>query len=158
MHKITPFLWFNGNAEEAMNHYVATFRNSKVLEVSRAVAGGPWPAGSVMSVTFELEGQRFHGLNGGPKYSFTPAISMLVDCATQEEVDHLWERLLEGGGQPQACGWLTDRFGLSWQIIPTLLGKLLRDKDAAKAGRVAQAMLQMVRIDMAALQRAADGV
>lgn len=151
MQKITPFLWFDGNAEEAMNFYVATFKNSKVGSVNRT--GGPdTPA---FSVTFELEGQEFFALNGGPEYAFTPAISFFVDCKTQQEVDDLWERLSEGGSEDR-CGWLKDKFGLSWQIIPSVLGELLQDKDPAKAGRVMQAMLQMSKIDIAALRRAYD--
>ena len=149
MNKITPFLWFNGNAEEAMNFYVATFKNSKVESVNRA--GGP--DAPVFSVTFELEGQKFYALNGGPEYSFTPAISFFVDCKTQQEVDDLWARLSEGGSEDR-CGWLKDKFGLSWQIIPSVLGELLQDKDPAKAGRVMQAMLQMSKIDIEALQQA----
>lgn len=144
MHRITPFLWFDGTAEEAMNFYVSVFPNSKVLSASP------------MMVSFELEGQRFHGLNGGPQYRFTEAVSFFVDCETQEEVDTYWNKLTAGGGQPGQCGWLKDRFGLSWQIIPRALGRLLGDKDRAKAGRVMQAMLTMGKIDIAGLQRAYD--
>ena len=148
-HKITPFLWFDGRAEEAMQFYQTVFKNSKVIRVS------PGPGGKAMSVTFELEGQRFHALNAGPQYAFTPAVSFLVNCETQEEVDQLWHKLLEGG-KPNRCGWLQDKFGLSWQIIPSALGRLLGDKDPAKAGRVMQAMLKMEKIDIQGLQQAYD--
>jgi predicted 3-demethylubiquinone-9 3-methyltransferase (glyoxalase superfamily) len=144
MPRITPFLWFDGNAEEAMRFYVSVFPDSKVLSASP------------MMVSFELEGQRFYGLNGGPQYKFTEAVSFLVDCETQEEVDGYWSKLTAGGGQPGQCGWLKDRFGLSWQIIPKALGRLLGDPDRGKAGRVMQAMLTMGKIDLAALQRAYD--
>ena len=157
MQKITPFLWFDGKAEEAMNFYVSVFPNSRVLSVSRYGEAGPGPKGSVMSATFQLDGQEFHALNGGPMYRFTPAISFFVSCETQAEVDTLWEKLLAGGGIPNQCGWLNDRYGLSWQIVPTVLGKLLGDKDPARATRAMQAMLQMVKLDIATLQRAADG-
>jgi predicted 3-demethylubiquinone-9 3-methyltransferase (glyoxalase superfamily) len=155
MQKITPFLWFNGNAEEAMNFYVATFRNSKVGRVSRYGQGGPGAPGSVMSATFVLEGQEFHALNGGPQNQFTPAISLFVSCESQQEVDELWSRLTDGGSEDR-CGWLRDRFGLSWQIIPTALGRLLGDPDRDRAQRAMRAMLQMQKIDIAALERAAD--
>ncbi|WP_043712816.1 VOC family protein [Corallococcus macrosporus] len=155
MQKITPFLWFDGNAEEAMNFYVSVFKkDSKILSLSRA---GGSDAAPVISGVFQLHGQQFMALNGGPQFKFTEAISLFVDCQTQEEVDALWERLLEGGGQPQQCGWLKDRFGLSWQIVPSVLGKLLGDKDPVKAQRVMQAMLGMVKLDIQGLQRAYDG-
>jgi predicted 3-demethylubiquinone-9 3-methyltransferase (glyoxalase superfamily) len=153
--KITPFLWFDDNAEEAMNFYVSTFKNSKVGRVTRYGDAGPGKKGSVMSATFQLEGQEFHALNGGPQYQFTPAISLFVSCETQEEVDELWNKL-SAGGAPQQCGWVQDRFGLSWQIIPTILGKLLGDPDPGRSRRAMQAMLQMKKIDIAALKRAAD--
>ena len=153
MQKITPFLWFNGNAEEAVNFYVSIFKHSAVLSLSRYGDAGPGPKGTIMSATFQLEGQKFYALNGGPEYAFTPAISLFVDCETQQEVDELWTKLSEGG-EPGRCGWLKDRFGLSWQIIPTALGKLLSDKDPRKAGRVMQAMLQMSKIDIQGLQQA----
>jgi predicted 3-demethylubiquinone-9 3-methyltransferase (glyoxalase superfamily) len=156
MQKITPFLWFDGNAEEAMNFYVSIFKNSKIVNVTRYGEGGPVPKGTVMSGTFQLEGQDFYALNGGPQYKFTPAISLFVSCETQQEVDELWRKLSTGGPE-ERCGWLKDKFGLSWQIIPTTLGKLLHDKDPAKAHRVMQAMLQMTKIDIAGLQRAYDG-
>lgn len=153
MQKITPCLWFNDQAEEAMHFYVSIFKNSNVGKVSRYGEGGPGPAGSVMSATFQLEGQEFMALNGGPHYIFSPAISFFVDCQTQEEVDDLWQKL-SAGGEPQRCGWLKDKFGVSWQIIPTVLGQLLHDPDPQKAKRAMQAMLQMVKLDIKALQQA----
>ena len=156
MQKIVPFLWFDGRAEEAMNFYVSIFRNSKIGSVSRYGEAGPGAKGSVMSATFQLEGQDFLALNGGPQYSFTPAISMFVNCDTQEEVDFFWDRLSEGGRENQ-CGWLQDKFGLSWQVIPTTLGELLGDRNREKANRVMQAMLQMKKIDIAKLREAYDG-
>jgi len=155
MQKITPFLWFDGQAEEAMNFYVSVFKNSRVGKVTRYGAGAPAPEGTVMSATFQLEGQEFIALNGGPMYRFTPAISFFVSCETQQEVDELWAKL-SAGGEQQQCGWLKDKYGVSWQIIPSLLGKLLGDKDAAKAQRVMQAMLQMRKIEIRGLQQAAD--
>jgi len=155
--KITPFLWFDGQAEQAANFYVSVFRkNSKILEVARYGEAGPGPKGSVMTVAFELEGQKFTALNGGPQYQFTPAVSFVVNCATQAEVDEYWKKLAEGG-QEVACGWLTDKYGLSWQIVPTRLMELITDPDKKKVGRVMQAMLQMKKIDVAALERAARG-
>jgi predicted 3-demethylubiquinone-9 3-methyltransferase (glyoxalase superfamily) len=153
--KITPFLWFDGNAEEAMNFYVSTFKNSKVVNVMRYGDAGPGPKGTVMAATFQLEGLEFQALNGGPQYKFTPAISLFVSCETQQEVDTLWSRLLEGGREDQ-CGWLTDRFGLSWQIIPSILGRLLQDKDPKKSSSVMRAMLQMRKIEIKKLQQAYD--
>jgi predicted 3-demethylubiquinone-9 3-methyltransferase (glyoxalase superfamily) len=153
MQKITPFLWFDDKAEEAMNFYVSIFKNSKVLAVRRLGGDGPESEGTVTTVEFELEGQQFFGLNGGPHYHFTPAISLFVDCETQEEVDELWEKLSEGGEKIQ-CGWLRDKYGLSWQVIPSALGEMLGDKDAEKSGRVFQAMLQMQKIDIGALKLA----
>jgi predicted 3-demethylubiquinone-9 3-methyltransferase (glyoxalase superfamily) len=147
MQKITTFLWFNGNAEEATDFYVSVFKNSKVLSVMG-------PKGKAMSTTFQLEGQNFIALNGGPQYHFTPAISLFVNCETQAEVDELWGKLTADGGEEQPCGWLKDKFGLSWQIIPTTLGKLLQDPDREKANRVMQAMLQMKKIDIAKLKQA----
>ena len=155
--KITPFLWFDDNAEEAVKFYVSVFKNSKVLSVARYGAAGPGKPGSLMTCTFQLEGQKFMALNGGPQYHFTPALSLFVDCATQREVDTLWEKLLAGGGKPEACGWLTDRFGLSWQIIPSALGRMIADKDPQRSQRVMRAMLQMVKIDLSALERAYRG-
>ena len=155
MQKITPFLWFDGNAEEAANFYVSIFKNSKVGRVTRYGDAGPGPKGTVMSVTFQLEGQDFYALNGGPQFKFTPAISLFVNCETQQEVDELWEKLSAGGRKDQ-CGWLQDKYGLSWQIVPTILGKLLGDNDPAKASRVMQAMMQMKKIDIKGLQQAYD--
>lgn len=153
MQKIRPFLWFNDNAEEAMNFYLSIFKNSKAGTVSRYGDAGPGPKGSVMSATFELDGQEFMALNGGPTYKFTPAISFFVNCETQQEVDELWERL-SAGGKKDRCGWLQDKFGVSWQIIPSALGRLLGDKDRARAQRVMQAMLQMDKIDIRRLEEA----
>ena len=155
MQKIVPFLWFNGNAEEAMNSYVGIFKRSQVVRVTRYGDAGPGPKGSVMSCSFQLEGQDFYALNGGPQYSFTPAISLFVNCETQQEVDGLWDKLSAGGSKDQ-CGWLKDKFGLSWQIVPTVLGKLLGDKDPQKANRVMQAMLKMKKLDIQGLQQAYD--
>jgi len=151
MQKITPFLWFNDNAEEAMNFYVSIFRNSKVGSVNRYGDAGPGPKGSVMSATFQLEGQEFMALNGGPEYKFTPAISLFVSCETQAEVDELWQKL-SAGGKPGRCGWLQDKFGLSWQIIPTALPRLLGDP--SRSQRVMKAMLQMDKIDIRGLEDA----
>jgi predicted 3-demethylubiquinone-9 3-methyltransferase (glyoxalase superfamily) len=155
MQKITPFLWFDGNAEEAANFYISIFKNSKMGKISRYGDAGPGPKGSAMSVKFQIEGQEFFALNGGPQFKFTPAISFFVNCETQQEVDELWEKL-SAGGRTDRCGWLQDKFGLSWQIIPTVLGQLLGDKDPQRAKRAMQAMLQMIKIDGNALQRAAD--
>ncbi|HWK05149.1 MAG TPA: VOC family protein [Puia sp.] len=156
MQKITTFLWFDNNAEEAMNFYTSLFKNSKILNVTRNGDAGPGPKGSVLTATFQLEGQQFMALNGGPIFKFTEAISLFVSCETQQEVDTLWEQLSEGGAKSQ-CGWLKDRFGLSWQIIPTALGKLMNDPDPVKAQRVMMAMLKMTKIDVAGLQKAYDG-
>jgi len=146
MPKITPFLWFDDDAEEAMKHYLSIFKNSKAGTVTRYGKAGPGPEGSVMTVTFELDGQQFIALNGGPHFKFTEAISMSVSCDTQKEVDELWEKL-SAGGQTSQCGWLKDKFGLSWQIVPAELGKLLHDQD------VMQAMLQMEKIDIESLKK-----
>ena len=155
MQKIVPFLWFDGKAEAAMNFYVSIFKNSKVVSVTRYGDAGPGPKGTVMTAMFQLAGQDFYALNGGPQFKFTEAISLFVNCETQQEVDELWEKLSAGGEKSQ-CGWLKDKFGLSWQIVPTVLGKLLGDKDPAKANRVMQAMLQMTKIDIKRLQQAYD--
>jgi predicted 3-demethylubiquinone-9 3-methyltransferase (glyoxalase superfamily) len=154
MHKITPFLWFDDKAEEAMNFYVSIFKNSKVGSVTRYGDAGPGPKGTVMSATFQLDGQDFFALNGGPLFKFTEAISFFVNCETQKEVDELWEKLTAGGGTPQRCGWLKDKYGLSWQIIPKALGEMLGDKDPQKSQRVMQAMLQMDKIEIQRLKEA----
>lgn len=156
MQKISPFLWFNNNAEEAAHFYTSIFNNSRIDSVMRFGDAGPGPKGSVMGISFELEGQAFKALNGGPVFTFTPAISLFVDCETQEEVDNLWTRLGEGG-EPQQCGWLKDKFGVSWQIVPLALGRMLQDPDAAKSTRVMQAMMRMVKLDVAELERAYRG-
>jgi predicted 3-demethylubiquinone-9 3-methyltransferase (glyoxalase superfamily) len=153
MQKITPFLWFDGKAEEAATFYTSVFKNSKVVSVSRYGDAGPAPKGTAMTATFELAGQRFIALNGGPMFTFSPAISFFVNCETQAEVDELWDKLVEGG-EPQRCGWLKDKFGVSWQIVPTALGVMLQDKDPQKSSRVMKAMLQMVKLDISGLQRA----
>ena len=155
--KITTYLWFDNNAEEAMNFYISIFKNSKILNIARYGDAGPGPKGTVMCGTFQLEGQQFMALNGGPHFKFTEAISLLVSCETQEEVDDLWQKLTADGGAESQCGWLKDKFGLSWQIIPTALFEMLSDKDAAKSKRVMEAMLQMRKIDLNALKRAYDG-
>jgi len=153
MQKITPFLWFDGNAEEAMNFYVLIFKNSKIVNVRRYGDAGPGPKGTVMTGTFQIAGQEFFALNGGPVYKFSPAISFFVDCKTQEEVDTLYDKL-SAGGEKEPCGWLRDKYGVSWQIIPSALGKMLGDKDPKKANKVMQAMLQMKKIDIKKLEQA----
>ena len=153
MQKITPSLWFDKQAEEAVNFYMSIFKNSKITSITRYGEAGPGPKGSVMVVMFELEGQPFMALNGGPYYTFSPAISFLVDCKTQEEVDELWEKLSQNGEVVQ-CGWLKDKYGISWQIVPTILGKLLNDADPLKSQKVMKAMLQMKKINIEGLQKA----
>jgi predicted 3-demethylubiquinone-9 3-methyltransferase (glyoxalase superfamily) len=155
MKRITPCFWFDGNAEEAVNFYTSIFSNAKVGDMMRWDDVGPGKKGSVLSVTFELDGQSFIALNGGPAFTFSPAISMFVSCETQKEVDTYWAKLLEGG-TPQQCGWLTDRFGVSWQIVPRVLGEMLRDKDTKKANRVMAAMMKMVKLDIKDLREAYD--
>jgi len=155
--KITTYLWFDGNAEQAVEHYTSLFPDSRVTKVARWGKGGPAPEGSVMNIGFELAGQSFIALNGGPQFKFTPAISLFVSCETQEEVDQLWERFLAAGGKASRCGWLEDKFGLSWQIIPTVLVDLMSDPDPVKSGRVGQALMTMQKIDIAALKRAHAG-
>ena len=155
MQKITPFLWFDGQAEEAVNFYTAIFKNSKIVDVMRYGDAGPGPKGSVMSATFELDGEEFIALNGGPMFTFSPAIAFFVKCETQEEVDKYWQKLSEGG-EKQRCGWLKDKYGVSWQIVPTILGQLLQDKDAGKSTRVMNAMLKMDKLDIAGLKRASE--
>jgi predicted 3-demethylubiquinone-9 3-methyltransferase (glyoxalase superfamily) len=153
MQKITPFLWFDDKGEEAANFYVSIFKNSKVVSITRYGEAGPGPKGTVMTAKFELEGQEFVALNGGPQFKFTEAISFVVNCKTQEEVDEFWEKLSEGGDKSR-CGWLKDKYGLSWQVVPMVLEEMLEDKDAAKSQRVMHAMMEMDKIDMAGLKRA----
>jgi predicted 3-demethylubiquinone-9 3-methyltransferase (glyoxalase superfamily) len=151
--RITPFLWFDGKAEEAASFYISVFPNSKIGSVGRYGPGSPGPEGTVMTVSFELDGLPFVALNGGPHFTFSPAISFVVDCTTQAEVDYYWDKLAVGG-KPQRCGWLTDRYGVTWQIVPRVLPRLLQNPDREKSGRVMQAMLQMVKLDIAALEAA----
>ncbi|KJY43879.1 3-demethylubiquinone-9 3-methyltransferase [Streptomyces sp. NRRL B-1568] len=153
MQKITPFLWFDDQAEEAVNHYMSVFDDSRILEVQRYGEAGPGAPGTVMTISFELAGQRFTALNGGPQFTFTEAVSFTVDCVTQEEVDTLWEKLSDGG-EEGPCGWLKDKFGLSWQITPRILPELLGDPDPVKSQRVMKAMLEMKKIDIQALRDA----
>jgi len=154
--KITPFLWFDGNAEDAMNFYTSIFKDSKVVNVSRYPEGGPAPKGTLMSGTFQLHGQEFMALNGGPMFKFTEAVSFFVKCETQKEIDEFWEKLSAGGEKSQ-CGWLKDKFGLSWQIVPPILGELLGDKDPEKSKRVMMAMMKMSKIEIQKLKDAYDG-
>jgi predicted 3-demethylubiquinone-9 3-methyltransferase (glyoxalase superfamily) len=156
MNKITPFLWFDTQAEEAANFYVSVFANSRIVEAVRYGDAGNGPKGGVMVISFELQGVPFTALNGGPVYSFTPAVSFVAHCADQAEVDHLWDALT-AGGKPVQCGWLTDRYGVSWQVVPERLLTLIKDPDPAKAKRVTEAMLQMIKIDVAALEKAYAG-
>jgi len=156
MQRITPFLWFDDDAEEAANFYTSIFKNSKIKGVSRYGEAGPGPKGSVMVVNFELDGEKFIALNGGPQFQFTEAISFVVNCKNQEELDHYWGRLTEGG-QPVQCGWLKDKFGLSWQVTPTILAELMQDKDPAVRERVMKQMMQMVKLDIEPLKQAAKG-
>jgi len=153
MSKVTPFLWFDDQAEEAANFYVSLFKNSEIHNVNRYGEAGPGPAGTAMVVSFQLDGQEFNALNGGPTFKFTEAVSFVIDCKSQDEVDHFWDKLSEGGETSQ-CGWLKDKFGLSWQVVPSALVEMLGDKDPAKSNRVMQAMLQMTKIDIAKLQEA----
>ena len=155
MQKIRPCLWFDGKAEDAAKFYTSVFPNSEITDRMYYNESGPGPKGSVLSVTFALDGHEFFALNGGPHYTITPAISFFVPCETQEEVDLYWDKLL-AGGSPMQCGWLTDKFGVSWQIVPRVLGEMLQDKDAARAARVMQAMFKMVKLDIAELKRAYD--
>ncbi len=157
MQKITTFLWFDDQAEEAVNFYTSLFQDAKILEVNRYSDAGPGPAGQVMVINFQLVGQEFTALNGGPQFKFNEAISLVVNCETQAEVDRLWEKLTADGGQESMCGWLKDKYGLSWQIVPTALGGLIGGPDPAGAQRAMQAMLQMHKLDIAALQRAYEG-
>jgi predicted 3-demethylubiquinone-9 3-methyltransferase (glyoxalase superfamily) len=154
MQRITPFLWFNDNAEQAVNFYLSVFKNSKITNITHYGEAGPGPKGSVMTVDYQLDGQEFVAINGGPTYTISPAISFVVNCDTQEEIDYYWEKL-SAGGQEVQCGWLQDRFGVSWQIVPPLLIELISDPDKAKADRVMQAMLKMIKLDINALKEAA---
>jgi len=156
MQKITPFLWFDSNAEEAVHFYTSVFKNSKIVKVLRYGEAGPGPKGSVMTIAFELDGQSFTAINGGPHFTFSGAVSFVVHCKTQEEVDYYWDKLSAGGKELQ-CAWLMDKYGLSWQIVPDVLLEFLGDEDPAKAQRVMQAMMKMVKIDIAAIQAAAEG-
>ncbi len=155
--KITPFLWFDTQAEEAANLYVSIFKDAKLLRVSRYGDAGPGPKGSVMTVNFTLHGQEFTALNGGPHFKFNESVSFLVNCDTQEEIDHYWDKLIAGGGAPSQCGWLKDKFGLSWQITPRMLGELAQSGEPARVGRMMQAMLKMRKLDIARLKQAYDG-
>ncbi|HEY4109143.1 VOC family protein [Puia sp.] len=157
MQKIIPFLWFDNQAEEAANFYVSVFKNSKINNVTRYGDAGPGPKGTAMIVTFTLEGQDFYALNGGPMFKFTEAVSLYVNCETQEEVDKLWNTLISGGGAESQCGWLKDKYGLSWQIIPTALQRILGGPDPVKSGRAMQAMLKMQKLDIKALEAAYEG-
>src|SRR5437667_12443110 len=155
--KISPCPWSDTQAEQAAQFYVSIFQNSKILQVSRYGDAGPGPKGSVMVVNFQLAGQEFTALNGGPLFKFSEAFSFVVNCENQQEIDHYWNKLTSGGGQESQCGWLKDKFGFSWQIVPAVLGKLMSDKDPKKANRVMQALLQMKKLDIAALDQAAEG-
>jgi len=156
MQKITPCLWFDGRAEEAMEFYTSVFKNAKPGKIARYGDAGPGKPGSVMTVRFEIEGQEFMGINGGPQFQFSPAVSFVIPCKTQKKIDYYWEKLLQGGA-PSQCGWLTDKFGLSWQVVPAVLPKLLKDKDPDRAQRVMAAMLGMVKLDIKSLKDAAKG-
>lgn len=157
MQKITPFLWFDGKAEEAIKLYTSVFKNSKIINITYWGEGSPFPKGQVMNGTFELDGQRFYAFDAGPQFKFTEAISLFVNCETQEEIDHFWNSLTADGGQESMCGWLKDKFGVSWQIVPPILGRLFGDKDREKAGRAVQAMYKMKKIIIADLVSAFNG-
>ncbi|MES3036430.1 MAG: VOC family protein [Bdellovibrionota bacterium] len=156
MQKITPFLWFDNNAEEAMNFYTSVFKNSKILNVSRYGEAGPGPKGTLMVAAIELEGQTVHLLNGGPHFKLSEAFSFVVNAETQTEIDYFWDKLTADGGKTSQCGWLKDKFGLSWQIVPPQLGQLMSSGDSVQAGRVMKAMLKMTKLDIAQLKAAAD--
>jgi len=153
--KITPCLWFDRQAEEAAQFYTSVFKNSRIVKTVRYGEGAPLPAGTVLTIAFELDGQEFTALNGGPHFKFSPAVSFVVHCRTQQEVDEYWDKLCDGG-KPNQCGWLDDKFGVSWQIVPTVLPEMMADKDAARAQRVTQAMMKMVKLDIAQLEQAYD--
>jgi len=154
--KITPFLWYDNQAEEAANFYVSIFKNSRILGVTRYGKSGPGPEGSLLTAAFELEGQKFTALNGGPRFTFNESVSFVVNCETQEEIDYFWEKLSSDGGQESQCGWLKDKFGLSWQVVPTILPELITSKDAKKSERVMQALMQMKKLDLAKLKQAGE--
>lgn len=156
MQKITPYLWYDGKAEEAARLYTSIFPDSKIVSLKYWGEGSPFPKDQVMAVIFELNGQRFHAMDAGPQFQFTEAMSLFVDCNSQEEVDHYWNSLTADGGQEQPCGWLKDKFGVSWQIVPRILSEMLQDKDKARTARVMQAMMQMKKIDVATLEKARD--
>ncbi len=158
MQKIVPFLWFDNQAEEAANFYTSIFHDSKILEISRYGEAGPGPAGTAMVVNFQLAGQEFNALNGGPQFKFTEAVSLVVHCESQDEVDYFWAKLTAEGGEESQCGWLKDQYGLSWQVVPTALGNIIGGPDPAGAQRAVQAMLQMRKLDAAVLQQAYDGI
>jgi predicted 3-demethylubiquinone-9 3-methyltransferase (glyoxalase superfamily) len=157
MQKITPFLWFDSQAEEAAKFYVSIFKDSKIIGVTHYGEAGPGPKGSVLTVKFQIAGQEFVALNGGPMFKFNESVSFVVNCETQEEIDYFWEKLTAGGGEESRCGWLSDKFGLSWQVVPTLLQEMMLDKDEAKSNRVMEAILEMDKLDLATLQRAYEG-
>ena len=157
MQKIAPFLWFDGKAEEAIKLYTSVFKNSKVINISYWEKGSPFPEGQVMTGVFELDGQQFYAFDAGPQFKFTEAISFFVNCETQEEIDHFWNKLTANGGQESMCGWLKDKFGVSWQIVPPVLGKMLGDKDKTRSGRVMQAMMGMKKLIIADLEKAYNG-
>ena len=157
MQKVVPFLWYDGKAEEAIKLYTSVFKNSKIINITYWAEGSPFPKNQVMNGVFEIDGQRFYAFDAGPQFKFTEAISFFVNCDTQEEIDHYWNKLTADGGQESMCGWLKDKFGVSWQIVPPILGQLLADKDKTKSGRVMQAMMQMKKIVIADLEKAAEG-
>jgi predicted 3-demethylubiquinone-9 3-methyltransferase (glyoxalase superfamily) len=157
MQKISPFIWFDNNAEGAMNFYLSVFKDSKVISATRNPPGSPGPEGALLVTTIQLEGEEITMMNGGPGHPLTDAFSLTINCGSQEEVDYYWNKLLEGGGREIACGWLKDKFGLYWQVTPVILPQLLSDPDKAKAGRVMQAMMKMIKLDIGALKVAADG-
>lgn len=157
MQKLTPFLWFDGNAEEAVNFYCSVFKDAKAGEMMRTGKAGPGPEGSVLTASFELFGQKFTALNGGPAFKFNEAVSFVINCDDQDEVDYYWNKLTENGGQPSECGWLKDKFGLSWQVTPRVLPKMLGDQDRAKADRAMKAMMTMGKLDIATLEKAFEG-
>ncbi len=157
MQKISPFIWFDNNAEEAMNFYLSIFKDSKVVRTAKNPAGSPGPEGALLVASIQLAGQEFILMNGGPGHPLTDAFSLTINCESQEEVDYYWSSLLKGGGQEVACGWLKDKFGLSWQVTPIILSQLLSDPDRQKAARVMQAMMKMIKLDIPALKAAADG-